>query len=142
MTVNEALREFSAQTGIYDERAFVLGIAMSDDGTSEYGSFEAVMSGVYEMEADIAPRMIRRDYVDGDKNVPASDRMKIRFKLCPVSDDEVHNRLLSAAEDSEKIRCVYISPSQKICAEGVLSVSIFSIKDNGIFGKEIGIELY
>lgn len=108
MTVGEALKCFG-EGDFIDESGFILGIDMSENGDSAADEFTAVTEGVCGISADLSPRVVIRDFVDGDRAVPVSEWAEIRLRFLLVSGDGVQAAILNAAENGIPLRCVYMS---------------------------------
>lgn len=108
MTVGEALKSFG-EGDFLDEFGYVLGIDLSENGDSSPEMFTAVTEGVCGISADMSPRVVIRDFVDGDRAVPVSERAEIRLEFLLISGDGVQEVILNSAEKGVPLRCVYMS---------------------------------
>ncbi|MGN1105234.1 MAG: hypothetical protein ACI4RH_01185 [Huintestinicola sp.] len=108
MTVGMALKGF-CEGDFLDEFGYILGIDMSESGDSSPELFTAVTEGVCGISADLSPRVVIRDFVDGDRAVPVSKRTEIRLEFLLISGDGVQERILESAEKGVPLRCVYMS---------------------------------
>ncbi|MGN0637709.1 MAG: hypothetical protein ACI4J0_05015 [Huintestinicola sp.] len=135
MTVGEALKSFGKGEFI-DEFGFVLGIDMSENGDSAADGFTAVTEGVCGISADMSPRVVIRDFVDGDRAVPVSARAEIRLDFLLVSGDGVQAAVLSAAENGVPLRCVYMSGEGAVFLGNML-VSAAPCAPSDIYGTKV-----
>ena len=136
MTVAEKLSEYSAHGGIRDSDEMILGFDLSGNHEADHTSFTAACEGIYSVEADISPRIHTRDFVDGDKNVPASDRARltIKFAMC---DDPVCCHIISCARNNIPLRCVYIDPVIGCFINKDMLAEIICIRRGDIYGTEV-----
>lgn len=135
MTVREALCDFEAGDFI-DELGYVLGIDMSENGGSSADEFTAVTEGVCGISADLSPRVVIRDYVDGDRAVAVSRRTEIRLRFLLISGDMVQKMILKAAENGTSLRCVYMN-GDGTAFEGNMLVSAAASAPSEVYGIEI-----
>lgn len=108
MTVEEALNSFG-EGEFLDKFGYILGIDMSENGDLAAEDFTAVTEGICAISADLSPRVVIRDFVDGDRAVPVSERAEIRLDLLLISGDGVQEMILDSAEKGVPLRCVYMS---------------------------------
>lgn len=106
MTVSEAVNA-PDEGGFYDELGFMLGIDMSEGGNASADDFTAVTEGVFSVSADFSPRVVIRDYVDGDRAVPVSKRGSITVKFLRIAGNAVQEKIMLCAENGVPVRCVY-----------------------------------
>ncbi|MBP0956979.1 MAG: hypothetical protein J5997_06405 [Oscillospiraceae bacterium] len=107
MTVSEALNSFG-EGEFLDRFGYILGIDLSEKGDSSPELFTAVTEGVCGISADMSPRVIIRDFVDGDRAVPVSKRAEIRLEFLLIAGDGVQEMILNSAENGVPLRCVYM----------------------------------
>lgn len=135
MTVCEAVRNFN-DGDFFDEFGFVLGIDLSEDGDGLPLDFTAVTEGVCGISARLSPRVIIRNYVDGDKAVPISENAEIKLQFLLVKGDSVQEKIISAAMAGIPLRCVYISCGGA-AFEGKMLISLSEMGPADIFGTKV-----
>lgn len=135
MTVSEASARFSGGD-IPDERGAVFGIDMSAGHDSVVGEFSAVTEGVCCISAKLSPRVIIRDFVDGDRAVAVSKRAEIRLKFIIINGDAVSEKILSAASSGAPLRCVYMECGRQAFLGNML-ISLSESAPDDIYGRQI-----
>lgn len=135
MTVGEVLDVFDS-AGFIDERGFVLGIDMSENGDSAADCFTAVTDGVMSVKGDISPRYAIRDYVDGDRAVALSRRAEVNVRFLSLGGNAVQKRIMDAARDCVKLRCVYKS-AEGVLYSGEMLPRITSLCGGDIYGMTV-----
>lgn len=134
MTVTEAVK--SPNDGcFYDELGFVLGIDMSESG-EDTNSFAAVTEGVFSVSADFSPRVVIRDYVDGDRAVPVSKRGSITVKFLRIKGDSVQEKIMRCSENGIPVRCIYTDGSRS-AFEGMMLISQAGDMPSEICGRTV-----
>lgn len=135
MTVREAVN--AAEEGMfYDFLGFVIGIDMSESGEAKADDLTAVTEGVFSVSADFSPRVVMRDYVDGDRAVPVSKRGSITVKFLRIKGDIVQEKILKCAEEGIPVRCVY-TDGESTAFEGNMLISRAEDIPSGIYGREV-----
>ncbi|MCI7768408.1 MAG: hypothetical protein MSJ26_10595 [Oscillospiraceae bacterium] len=134
MTVSEAVRDFY-DGDFFDEFGFILGIDMSENGDGVPSGFTAVTEGVCGISARLSPRVIVRNFVDGDRAVPVSHFAEIRLDFLLVKGDAVQEKILSYAMAGCPLRCVYMS-CDGIAFEGKMLISLSETAPGEIFGTK------
>lgn len=132
MTVGEALISFG-QGDFIDRFGYVFGIDMSEQGNSSPAMFTAVTEGVWGISADLSPRVVIRNYVDGDRAVPVSERAEITVRFLLSSGDGVQAAILDAAENGVPLRCVYMS-GEEVAFMGNMIVSASEMSPSEVYG--------
>lgn len=135
MTVKEAVN-LPDEGCFYDELGYVLGIDMSESGNAETNSFTAVTEGVFSVSADFSPRVVIRDYVDGDRAVPVSKRGSITVKLLRIIGDAVQEKIIRCAESGIPVRCVY-TDGGNIAFEGNMLIGQVSDTPSEVYGRTV-----
>ena len=135
MTVSEAARSFG-EGDFFDEFGFVLGIDMSENENSDTDGFTAVTEGVCGISAVLSPRVVIRDYVDGDRAVPLSARAEIKVRFLVIKGDNVQERIIASAKTGIPLRCVYMSCAG-VAFEGNMLISLSEAAPAEIFGTEV-----
>lgn len=135
MTVSEAVNA-PDEGCFYDELGFVLGIDMSESGDAGADDFTAVTEGVFSVSADFSPRVVIRDYVDGDRAVPVSKRGSITVKFLCIAGDAVQERIMRCAENGVPVRCVYTDGSN-MAFEGYMLISQAGDVPSEVYGRTV-----
>ena len=133
--MNEAVKSFS-EGDFFDEFGFVLGIDLSENGNSDTDGFTAVTEGVCGISAVLSPRVVIRDYVDGDRAVPLSERAEIKVRFLVIKGDSVQKRILASAKAGIPLRCVYMSCAG-VAFEGKMLISLAEAAPAEIFGTAV-----
>ncbi|MCM1524733.1 MAG: hypothetical protein NC120_09780 [Ruminococcus sp.] len=136
MTVSQAALR-SASAGIADEDGYILGIDMSEGQDAEWGDFTVLSEGVYGISADLSPETAVRKYVDGYRSLPVSDMARITVRLAAGAEDAAGRRLLDAARNGERLRCVYAEASGGSRTVFSLLPRIASVCPAALYGLEI-----
>lgn len=135
MTVSEAVT--APNDGcFYDELGFVLGIDMLESGDADTDSFTAVTEGVFSVSADFSPRVVIRDYVDGDRAVPVSKRGSITVKFLRIAGDTVQEKIMRCAGNGIPVRCIYTDGSNA-AFEGNMLISQAGDATSEIYGRTV-----
>lgn len=135
MTVREAIAECS-DGNFSDEFGFVLGIDLSENKDVMPEDFTAVTEGVCGISAKLSPRIVIRDFVDGDRAVALSERTEIKLRFLVIKGDRVQEVILRAAEHGVPVRCVFMS-GDSTAFEGYMLISLCDAVPAGIYGIEV-----
>ena len=86
--------------------------------------------------ADFSPRIVIRDYVDGDRAVPVSKRGSITVKFLRIAGDAVQERIMRCAENGVPVRCVYTDGSN-MAFEGYMLISQAGDVPSEVYGRTV-----
>lgn len=109
MTISEIKEAYSVHGGMLSDKDTAFAIDISEGQDLPADGYTVLQAGMLSVSAELAPRTVRRRYVNGEKSVPLSEKRRFVLKMLLSAEDEAQSFLLSAVRNASPVKYAYIS---------------------------------